>query len=193
MTVWSNLTIVATLVCVFWFLSEVTLSRMLHSSRTAATSKDKASLRLLWLAIVPSVVIGSFLGGSRLGFVSAWSLGISWIGFALILIGLIIRWSAILTLRKYFTTDVAVTADQKLVDTGLYGIVRHPSYTGSILSFIGLGLSFSSWVSTIIIAVPITLAFLHRIRIEEQALEELFGDEYTAYTRRTRRLIPLIY
>ena len=193
MTVWSNLTLVATLVCILWFVSEVALSRMLHSSRKSATSKDKASLRTLWLTIVPATVIGSLLGGSRLGYVSSWSLGISWIGLALIFIGLIIRWSAIVALRKYFTADVAIASGQKLVDTGLYAVVRHPSYSGAILSFIGLGLTFSSWLSTIIIAVPIFFAFRHRIKVEEQALTEFFGDTYVQYTHRVKRLIPLIY
>ena len=193
MTVWSNLTIVAALVCVFWFVSEVALSRILHSDKRSATSKDKASLRTLWLTIVPATIIGSFLGGGRIGFVSVWSLGISWIGFALVFVGLIIRWSAILALKRYFTADVAVASGQKLVDTGLYAIVRHPSYSGAILSFIGLGLTFSSWVSTLVIAVPIFFAFHHRIKIEEQALTEFFGDAYVQYTHRVKRLIPLIY
>lgn len=88
---------------------------------------------------------------------------------------------------------MTVEKNQKIIQKGLYKFLRHPSYTGSLLSFLGLGLSFSNWLSTIIIFVPIFFVFTYRIKIEEKALINNFGDKYINYSKSTKRLIPLIY
>ena len=110
-----------------------------------------------------------------------------------ILAGLAIRWIAIYSLRKYFTIDVSIRSDHKIVDTGIYKYVRHPSYSGSLLSFLGLGITTLNWISGIIIVVPIMIAFIYRINIEEQVLTTFFGDQYKQYCAATKRLIPKIY
>jgi protein-S-isoprenylcysteine O-methyltransferase Ste14 len=71
--------------------------------------------------------------------------------------------------------------------------MRHPSYTGAIVAFIGLGLSIGNWISFLVFTVPTTIGFLLRIKVEEQALIETFGNEYRSYAQRTKRLLPLIY
>jgi protein-S-isoprenylcysteine O-methyltransferase Ste14 len=77
--------------------------------------------------------------------------------------------------------------------TGLYRWMRHPSYTGLILIFLAAGLHTHNWISFLIITIPTTAALLYRIHVEEIALREHFGEEYIAYSRETRRLIPGIY
>jgi isoprenylcysteine carboxyl methyltransferase (ICMT) family protein YpbQ len=57
---------------------------------------------------------------------------ISSLGLLLILIGVVIRWSAVLTLKKYFTVDVKILEDHKLIRSGVFKYVRHPSYFGGI-------------------------------------------------------------
>jgi protein-S-isoprenylcysteine O-methyltransferase Ste14 len=109
------------------------------------------------------------------------------------LLGLIIRWTAILTLRKYFTVDVSILEDHKIVKKGIYKYIRHPSYAGSLVSFLGLGLAFSNWLSSVVIIVPILTAFIYRIQVEEKALIQAFGEEYLDYSNTTKRLIPKIY
>ena len=115
------------------------------------------------------------------------------LGMVLIVAGLAVRWVAILTLRKYFTVDVAISSDHKVVMTGLYRYVRHPAYLGSLLSFLGLAISFSNWLSAVVIFFPITGAFIYRIKVEEEALEAFFGDAYRQYCSSTRRLIPGVF
>ena len=97
---------------------------------------------------------------------------------------------SILTLRKYFTTNVAIRDDHRIIKSGVYRFVRHPSYSGSIISFFGLGLVFVNWLATIILVVPITIAFMKRIKIEERALENAFGEEYISYRKSTWLLFP---
>jgi protein-S-isoprenylcysteine O-methyltransferase Ste14 len=75
----------------------------------------------------------------------------------------------------------------------MYRFVRHPAYAGSLISFLGLGHYFSNYLSILVISVPICVAFLHRVHIEEEALIHAFGSEYLDYCASTKRFIPGIY
>jgi protein-S-isoprenylcysteine O-methyltransferase Ste14 len=108
----------------------------------------------------------------------------------MIALGLAIRWIAIVSLGRMFTVDVAITRGHRLVRGGIYGVIRHPSYAGSLLSFLGLGLAFSNYLSAATIFIPICIAFLYRIHVEERTLAATFGDEYRDYCASTKRLIP---
>jgi protein-S-isoprenylcysteine O-methyltransferase len=107
--------------------------------------------------------------------------------------GLVLRWYSILHLGRFFTVNVAIAADHQLVDTGPYRFVRHPSYTGALLAFIGFALVLRNWASVLMISVPIAFAFLYRISVEERALVQALGERYRAYIKRTKHLIPFVY
>jgi len=83
--------------------------------------------------------------------------------------------------------------DHRLVQNGLYRYLRHPAYAGALLAHLGLGLSFSNWISLGCSVLPFIFAASYRIRVEERALVEAFGEAYVNYSRRTRRLIPRVY
>jgi len=91
------------------------------------------------------------------------------------------------------TVNVTIGEDHQLIQQGLYRYIRHPSYSGSLLSFFGLGMALGSWLSFLIIFFPILCSFLYRISVEEEALSNSFGSRYEDYRRKTRRLIPLVY
>jgi len=114
-------------------------------------------------------------------------------GFTLMLSGICIRCLAIHTLGRYFTRIVTVVDDHRIIRNGLYQHLRHPSYTGYLLGCLGFGLAFSNWLSTLIAFVPVTLAVLYRIRVEEHALLRGVGKEYFEYASSTKRLIPWVY
>jgi protein-S-isoprenylcysteine O-methyltransferase Ste14 len=115
------------------------------------------------------------------------------VGLALFLVGIILRWYAIIVLGKFFTVDVAIAKEHRVVDSGPYRWVRHPSYTGALLAFLGIGFCLGNWLSILCLMIPIAAAFLWRIRIEERALLEALGQDYRAYMRRTKRLLPFLY
>ena len=98
-----------------------------------------------------------------------WLLGIS---LLLLAGGLVIRWTAILTLGSFFNTRVAIHQDHRLIRTGLYRLVRHPSYSGLLLVFLGLGFSLGNWLSVAVIVVPFFAVLLYRIQVEESSLVE---------------------
>jgi len=183
---WTMILIVA------WVASEIGLALARRSGDRTAQSLDRSSLPVLWITISLSVAAAVLLAGRRFGAVSAWT-GWGRAGVVLILGGLAIRWWAILTLRHAFTVDVAVTSSQRVVEVGPYAFVRHPSYTGMLLSFVGLGLLLRHWTSVIALLVPITWALLYRIGIEERALVAGLGEAYADFMRRRKRLVPFVY
>jgi protein-S-isoprenylcysteine O-methyltransferase Ste14 len=119
-------------------------------------------------------------------------LPISVLGLILLTLGLGIVLIGRRTLGKYFSTEVRFLPDQKLVTTGVYRYIRHPLYLGQILLFSSIPLIFSSLYGFLISLIVIPL-FLHRIAIEEKAMTERFGENYTIYSERTKRLIPYLY
>ncbi len=184
--------IIINIVSVLWLGSEIILSRVKRSLPTDARF-DKSSLRILWVTIISSVTIGVMLGFQRVGYFGGGSNTFPIIGIVLIVSGLVLRWLAILSLKRQFTVDVAITENHRIVTKGIYGFIRHPSYAGSLLSFFGLGLSFANILCAVVIFLPICSAFLYRIRVEEKALIDAFGEEYIRYRVLTERLIPGIF
>jgi protein-S-isoprenylcysteine O-methyltransferase Ste14 len=177
-------------ISIIWFFSEVILSRLLRSGNSI--DYDKSSLRILWITIILSIAIGLFLHFKSVGQLNYLPFLSYYIGILLIFGGLIIRWIAILTLKKSFTVNVSVSENQTIIRSGIYKSIRHPSYLGSLLSFLGLGLAFNNWITLLIIFLPICLAFLYRIEVEEDTLRKAFPD-YTEYMQHTKRLIPGVY
>jgi protein-S-isoprenylcysteine O-methyltransferase Ste14 len=182
------------IVSAVWILSEVGLVILRRSSKTSyATHQKEGSPRSLWLIIIPCITVGVFWSFQTLGFIKSARLYVIWFGLALIILGLVIRWIAIYTLRKYFTVDVAIFKNHQVIKSGFYKSIRHPAYAGSLISFFGLGWALGNWVSFIIIFFPILFAFIRRINIEEKALVSSVGEKYKEYMKETKRLIPKIY
>ena len=111
----------------------------------------------------------------------------------MIYVGIVIRIIAIVSLGQFFTVDVTIRVDHRLKKDGIYKYLRHPSYSGSLLSFIGLGLTMNNWISLLLISFSIIIAFIFRINVEEKVLIEQFGSEYIEYKKVTRGLIPFIF
>lgn len=113
------------------------------------------------------------------------------LGLLVALAGIALRQYAVATLGRYFSTRVLVTPDQQVVDAGLYRYVRHPSYSGLLLTVLGVIICSTNWISLACFAVAIP-GFAYRIQVEEEALVRGLGEPYQAYMRRTKRLIPFV-
>jgi len=108
-------------------------------------------------------------------------------------VGVVFRGYAILYLGRFFTPNVTIVEQHRLIQGGPYRFIRHPTYAGTLLAFLGIALSLGNAASLIIIVVPIVAVLWWRMRIEEAALKEAFGDQYRVYMQRTKRLVPFIY
>jgi protein-S-isoprenylcysteine O-methyltransferase Ste14 len=187
-----NIGLVLFAISLIWLGSEIVLARVTHSKQ-AGNKLDRSSLRLLWTVIVVSIVLANFATVLRVGSFGNRSTVYPVIGIVLIVCGLALRWVAILSLKRQFTVDVSIVEGHRIISEGIYRYVRHPAYSGSLVSFFGLGLCYSNYVALFIVFVPICGAFLYRINIEERALVAAFGSEYVQYCASTKRLIPGVY
>jgi len=102
-------------------------------------------------------------------------------------------WFDIRQLGRYFTVAVAVRPDQPVIQSGFYRIIRHPSYSGQLLVFLGYAVALTNWVSIPAVMVPIVAGYVFRIVVEERALREQIGAPYAEYMTRTFRLIPGVW
>jgi protein-S-isoprenylcysteine O-methyltransferase len=168
-------------------LSEVALS-VFKRSRAKDSAADSGSLRKLWIVIVCSTVVASMLAPA-----ASAPQAMLVTGFMIFALGALLRWYSIGYLGRFFTVDVNVRADHQIVDTGPYRFIRHPSYTGVLVEFLGFGLCLGSGLSMLVMMAPIIAVFLYRIRVEEAALERGLGERYTAYRARTKKLVPFVY
>lgn len=164
-----------------------------RSSAARDRRADRSSLRLLWIAIVAGIA-GAYLARAR-AVGPAWTVDASLVTIALstCALGFAVRTWAVVTLGRFFTVDVAIREGHALVTTGPFRFVRHPSYTGLVLLFVGWSLTFGQALSVAALLVPTFLALAYRIHVEEIALTRAFGASYDAYRARTKRLVPFAY
>jgi protein-S-isoprenylcysteine O-methyltransferase Ste14 len=114
-------------------------------------------------------------------------------GLFLMGLGVLVRQWAVWTLGRFFTVVVRVTDGQTVVDRGPYRWVRHPSYTGLLISLLGLGAALGSWLSVLSLVVLPMIGLAVRIRVEEQALLAALGEPYRTYAEHRRRLLPGVW
>lgn len=183
----------------FWIAFVITflpewIGTFRQRSRAGWSRRDRGSWLVLvvciWIALACGfnlvwLVPGATLRQGQLILVGA--------GIALMLLGTAFRWYAIRVLGPYFTRDVAVQPGQTLVQRGPYRYIRHPSYAGSIVALLGVGLALANWASLLAIILFVAIGYAYRIRVEETALREVFGPAYAEYARRTHRLIPFVF
>ncbi len=179
-----------------WVLSEAVgaVRQRRKTRREDATGEDRGSYVLLLLALVCGQIAGAVLSKRvSLANIGAYRSAAQVPATLMLLAGIAFRWYAIHTLGRYFTNDVAVSADQPVIQTGPYRLIRHPAYSGTLLSAAGAGLGMNNWLSLVVAVAGCLLGLLYRIRIEERALARGIGEPYVAYMRRTKRLIPFVF
>src|SRR3954453_18820592 len=113
-------------------------------------------------------------------------LAVMWAGFGL-------RAWAVRTLGRFFRVEVTVDTGQTVVDTGPYARVRHPSYTGLLGFYLGLGICLDSYLSVAAAVLLPLAAIVNRIAYEERPLLRELGEAYEVYSSRTRRLVPGVW
>ena len=124
-----------------------------------------------------------------------WTLGgdpMRYTGLILFFAGSILRLAAVFALGRRFSGLVAIQPDHQLKTDGLYKYIRHPSYTGLLVTMIGYVLVFRSIIG-LLLCIFLFLLLLSRMNDEEKFLEEHFGSGYRSYRQKTKRLVPFVY
>ena len=176
-----------------WVASEVVIAIATRTRKSGGQVQDRGSQALLWIVIVLSSSIAGWIGYRHPHDLPAPRWVVQYAAIVCILTGLAIRLSAIFTLGRAFSANVAIRESQALRTHGMYARVRHPSYLGLEIIFLATGLYYGNWISLGIMLIFPTAALLYRIHLEEAVLRGAFGEQYVAYSRRTKRLIPGIY
>jgi len=124
-----------------------------------------------------------------------WTIGgetVRWIGVLLFAVGGVLRLWPFFVLGSRFSGLVAIQPGHRLVTSGIYALIRHPSYLGLLVNALGWALAFRSGVGVFLVALML-VPLVARIRSEERLLRQHFGAEYDDYARHTWRLVPGLY
>lgn len=186
-------TAVAVILLAAFVVIEGRLRRGAQARSLDAGTADRGTTRL----------IGAAFGASILGILASPllnALGIGrlaedtgWYGVGLMLVGIGVRVWAARSLGASYTRTLRTAPGQRLVQKGLYRLIRHPGYAADIVMWLGAGLATTNFVVLAAVLLAIAIAYRARIAAEEAMLLDAFGDEYRAYQRRTWRLVPLFY
>jgi len=171
-----------------WIAIEIWLIARERSDANAV-SQDRGSRNLLIVSWVIGIVLGIFAVPYLLPQFTIHTKLIS-IGVAIIWAGILLRLWAIQLLGSFFNTRVVVHQEQRLSTSGPYRYLRNPSYTGTLMTFLGFGIAVGNWISIITLLLFGTIPYLRRIAVEDQALTARFGHAYEEYRQRTWSLIP---
>lgn len=185
---------IALLVTVMAFaLSELTI-RLRSAVHRGSARVDRGSIVAVVGAIAAGVLAAGWFAATGVG--AARSVGAALLGGGIvgIWIGIALRQWAVWVLGPFFTVAVRVSDRQAVVDHGPYRWVRHPAYSGLLLSTIGLGMALENWLSLLSLVILPVVGLVIRIRVEERALLIMLGEPYRVYAAAHRwRLVPGIW
>lgn len=175
---------------VFWAAAEI---RQLLKRRPGAVTtswRDEAVVRV-------ALVIGALLAVLALEKVPGADVRpaalAAWVGLVLLWCGVALRIWSFHTLGQYFTLTVRTSSDQPVITSGSYGVIRHPSYAGLLLSLTGIGFFIGNWLSVFALTTSAVVGLVYRIRVEERALLRDLGEPYRQYAASHKRLAPFVW
>ena len=175
-----------------WLVGELVgatiIPRLLYGARRG-DRKDRGSFYANVITLVLAITVDFILSGRGIALIPA---SAYYFGIVLIFAGLILRQWAIAVLGRFFTLTVKIQQDHSIVEQGPYKLIRHPSYSGLLLTLIGIGLALQTWAGLLLNIIVFTLVFGYRISVEERALTGALGQKYVEYSKRTKRLIPYV-
>ncbi len=180
------------LVMIGWFLSEVLGPRLSARRSEGGALRKKGDRRSgsvirfgLYVAIAAAFALAYFGVGDLPHVLFS-------VGIAAMVAGIVVRQWAIAVLGAFFSRSVRVLTGHRVVRTGPYRYVRHPAYSGAILTLVGMGLALTSAGAALVILAAAAFVYGYRIHVEEAFLMQELGDEYVAYAKETKRIIPFL-
>jgi protein-S-isoprenylcysteine O-methyltransferase Ste14 len=177
-----------------WIVPEAIAWRIKRSA-DGSKPRDQGSLSLIvvlwWTGIAMDFVLSFLLPKAAIS--SNKTVVFFFAGICLMLAGVTFRWYSATVLGRYFTFDVAIHSGQTLIEAGPYRYIRHPSYSGALLTLLGFGLTLGNWAGLVAALFCLGSAYGYRIPIEESALADALGEPYKEYVSRTWRLVPFLF
>lgn len=154
--------------------------------------KDRKAIALFAFLIVLFSLSSIIMFESNLGHLEVEYHYFLWVGILIIIVGNIIRQYSMHIMGSSYVATLQVQDKPKLIKAGPFKLVRHPCYTGFMVSLWGLGIASLNWLFLLLIMLFSLIVFLIQIRIEERELEAFFGEEYKEYKKITKKILPYI-
>lgn len=183
-------TILLIVLAIIWSAVEGLLLLRDKSNAKGSTKIDKRTRLFNTISTMSALLSAFFIMLPAFNFSNKNNLWLTVIGALIALFGFTLRHISIYILGKYFRTTVEIDEEQPVIQTGPYRIIRHPSYSGIILFFIGYGVLSQNWLCFAVCVLFPTVALSYRIKIEEKALVKELGTKYEEYQTKTKKLIP---
>jgi len=176
---------------IIWILLEIWL--FMRERKKVDKSEDRNTRRTNIVSVVLAIVIGYlFINVKYFRIIGSFNSRLI-IAIIVIWIGLVLRFWAVQTLGKFFRTTVMIQKGHQVIKNGPYRYARHPSYTGLLLTTIGVAIGMNNWIGLILMVFIVFVALQKRIILEEKVLQKSLGEDYQSYIKNTKRLIPFIY
>ena len=160
---------------------------------TKGSEKDAKSLQVILIGLNIAFFAGFLIAWLPVFQIVHYRVAVFFVGVALMIAGSLLRRHCFRVLGKSFTGDVRASADQQVVSSGAYSILRHPSYTAAIILNSGLALALGSWASLVVLMVVSLVVYSYRISVEERVLLTTIGEPYRQFMNSRKRLIPFVY
>ncbi len=180
-----------------WMVPELLLGarhRNRSQGRSAEQSYDRGSgsIILLGILLLPGILV------ALAGLLPSTSIArhrtlLFTAGIVVMVLGVALRWLAVRALGRQFSPMVAIQPNHEIVSDGLYRFVRHPSYSGTMTTLLGVGMTTDNWLSILVAAVGGLGIYSYRVTVEERTLLREMGEDYRRYMGKTKRFIPWIY
>jgi protein-S-isoprenylcysteine O-methyltransferase Ste14 len=179
---------------VIWFTYEAWLIYRDRKHGKGNTQIDQGTRYLNIFGLIFGISGAAILSGiSTFFFPGARSPVYFWFGVGIMLMGLALRIWSVQTLGNAFRTTIETHINQKVINSGPYKMIRHPSYTGLLFICLGYGIAIQNWLSLACAVILPLLVLLYRIHVEEPVLLASMGEEYREYQKHTKKIIPWIY
>ncbi|MCK9634679.1 isoprenylcysteine carboxylmethyltransferase family protein [Methylobacter sp. Wu8] len=176
-----------------WAMLEMAI---VYKTRLPCRRSDRQKYRsekLIWVVVIASLIAALAFKQLHLAVLPIDYFQRQAVALILLTIGLTVRFYAVLSLGRFFSTTATTQSEHVLIDRGPYHLIRHPAYTGLLIGFFSAGLAMGDLIAILSLLCPVAYVLNQRIRVEEQVLIEHFGPVYDDYRFRTKKLIPWLY
>lgn len=178
-------------ILVFFFVMDFIIRKDKNAASVKDTKDDKKSTVLILTTFFVVLFLSILLNFLHFGQFNNEKTAIC--GICLMFFGMLIRIHSMLTLSLYYTRTLVITGEQDIIKKGLYRVIRHPGYLGTILIWGAAGLAMQNQIIFILALLLVLAAYFYRIHYEEKMLVAVFGEKYRSYQKNTWRLLPFIW
>ncbi|MGR9101080.1 MAG: methyltransferase family protein [Gammaproteobacteria bacterium] len=176
-----------------WFSAEFLIAVLTRLQRNSSVVREHRSELYIWLVVCLSLTAALALKEEKIAQIPLPYSARQITGGLFFFSGLGLRLYAVSCLGRFFSTRVSIQRGHVLVVGGPYRYLRHPSYSGLMIGFLGAGIAMGDFLSVLALLAPLFWVLTRRMAVEERWLLNRFGSDYERYCMKTRKLIPGLY